>query len=60
MISKNRIEVCCIQESKMEHIDKFICRSVWCDHNFDWEFSPSDGNSGGIVTIWNEDVFFQI
>lgn len=57
MIFKNKIEVCCIKESKMEQISKFICLSVWGGHGFDWEFSPSEGNSGGIVIIWNEAVF---
>lgn len=57
LIKKVRADVCCLQESKLEQVNNRVARSIWGSQNFDWEFSPSEGNSGGIITIWNSSVF---
>ncbi|KAL8499021.1 hypothetical protein ACS0TY_022108 [Phlomoides rotata] len=57
IIKKQRIELCCVQEMKWEEVTKFRCMSLWGNSNFDWAYSESVGRSGGIVSIWNKDVF---
>ncbi|KAL8546184.1 hypothetical protein ACS0TY_006047 [Phlomoides rotata] len=57
MVIKQRIDVCCIQETKMENVEAKICCELWSDNNFDWAFCKTGGRSGGILTIWNKSIF---
>ncbi|KAL8557651.1 hypothetical protein ACS0TY_004930 [Phlomoides rotata] len=59
IIKKQKIELCCIQETKLEEITKFRCMGLWGNSNFDWAFSESVGRSGGILSMWDEDVFHK-
>ena len=45
--------VLCIQETKLQLIDDFLCTSLWGPTNYDFSYSPSVGASGGMVTIWD-------
>ncbi|XP_024628654.1 DNA-(apurinic or apyrimidinic site) endonuclease-like [Medicago truncatula] len=45
--------VLCIQETKLQLIDDFVCTSIWGPMCHDYSFSPSVGASGGLVTIWD-------
>ncbi|KAL8528699.1 hypothetical protein ACS0TY_006231 [Phlomoides rotata] len=40
-------------ETKMEIVDKRVCKTIWGNRPFDWTFMASVGNSSGILTIWN-------
>lgn len=44
-----------IQESKS--INTKLINSVWNDAQVQWSFSPSMGNSGGLISLWNADFF---
>ncbi|KAL8542760.1 hypothetical protein ACS0TY_003587 [Phlomoides rotata] len=44
-VTKLKIEMCCIQESKMEKIDGRLYRSLWGEGNFDWASLDDEGNS---------------
>ncbi|KAL8512552.1 hypothetical protein ACS0TY_018873 [Phlomoides rotata] len=57
MVSRFRIDMCCIQETKMGKIESKLCRELWCDFNFDWAYKEADGRSGGILTICNNSMF---
>lgn len=46
-----------IQETKLESIDQKLTRSCWKDEEYDWIFSPSMGNSGGLLTAWDKKYF---
>ena len=48
-----------IQETKMESFNPKIIKSLWNDANVEWLFSPSIGNSGGLLSMWKSD-FFQM
>ncbi|XP_026429910.1 uncharacterized protein LOC113326387 [Papaver somniferum] len=39
--------------------DWFI-RQLWYDDNFGWTYIPSNGNSGGILTIWDSSRFDKL
>jgi hypothetical protein len=45
--------VFCLQETKMQSIDDFLCTSIWGPLNCDYSFSPSVGASGGLLTVWD-------
>lgn len=34
-----------------------ICNSIWGNLNFDWASMEAVGKSGGILSIWNDQVF---
>ncbi|GKC10744.1 RNA-directed DNA polymerase, eukaryota [Tanacetum coccineum] len=46
-----------LQETKMESIDLLSVRFCWGSVNFDYVYSDSIGNSGGILCIWDPNSF---
>lgn len=57
LVRKEGIDFCCIQESKLEIVDERIGRAIWGRRNFELEADPSEGNAGGVISIWNSDKF---
>ncbi|GAU41302.1 hypothetical protein TSUD_325160 [Trifolium subterraneum] len=53
LISHNSPEFVCIQETKLEKIDRTICSFLWGSDKFDFEFKESDGRSGGLLVLWD-------
>ena len=56
-VVESNCDIICLQETKREHCDlKFI--KQFCPVSFDkFEFLPSMGASGGIITIWKSKLF---
>ncbi|GKV32445.1 hypothetical protein SLEP1_g41054 [Rubroshorea leprosula] len=48
-----------IQETKLEQIDMSVCRLVWNSDDFEWVMQKSNGNSGGMLCIWNKRYFVK-
>ncbi|GKV48207.1 hypothetical protein SLEP1_g55033 [Rubroshorea leprosula] len=44
-------------ETKLENVDRSICRRVWGTNDFDWVAKASNGRSGGLLCVWNSKVF---
>ncbi|KAL8466822.1 hypothetical protein ACS0TY_035764 [Phlomoides rotata] len=44
-------------ETKLGKIEDIMVRRLWGKGNMDWTFKAAEGNSGGILTIWNKDKF---
>ncbi|KAL8516188.1 hypothetical protein ACS0TY_014749 [Phlomoides rotata] len=59
LIKELKVDCCCIQETKLERMDDRMVRRLWGTGNSDWAFKPSEGNSGGLLTIWNKDKFHR-
>ncbi|KAL8483361.1 hypothetical protein ACS0TY_026168 [Phlomoides rotata] len=57
LIQKHKIDICCLQETKMESFSDIVCKSIWGHSKFDWSFKASVGRSGGIISLWNSDIF---
>jgi exonuclease III len=56
-IKEKGCHVICFQKTKTENIDLQILRNFY-PRNFDsFAFAPSIGRSGGLVTIWDSNVF---
>jgi exonuclease III len=52
-ISKGACHILCLQETKRDHFDPFYIKK-FCPRNLDkFAWSPSDGASGGLLTVWN-------
>nr|GFB47920.1 RNA-directed DNA polymerase, eukaryota [Tanacetum cinerariifolium] len=48
-----------IKETKMEKVDIFNIKACWGNINFDYVVSPSVGNSGGILCVWDANLFYK-
>ncbi|KAK2452148.1 DNA-(apurinic or apyrimidinic site) endonuclease [Trifolium repens] len=54
MVRSNRIEFLAIQETKLEEISETMCFGLWGSHDCEWVHLPSEGRSGGILSIWSK------
>ncbi|KAK7258795.1 hypothetical protein RIF29_24382 [Crotalaria pallida] len=58
MVKKHKVDFLAIQETKREELDMRNCAGLFGDRNdMDWEFIPSNGRSGGVVSIWRKSKF---
>ncbi|GJS08858.1 RNA-directed DNA polymerase, eukaryota [Tanacetum coccineum] len=48
-----------IQETKLEHIDSCLIRSIWSNLNVDFAFCDSTRALGGILTMWDSCYFVK-
>jgi exonuclease III len=55
LVKQHRPWILCVQETKLEVINEFLCVSLWGNQNFGFSYRPSVGASGGILTLWNKD-----
>lgn len=60
LIRNSRAEMCCLQESKLEVVHQRTINSIWGRSGCDWDFIKSEGNSGGLISIWDTAVFTKI
>ncbi|MCH92576.1 cytochrome P450, partial [Trifolium medium] len=56
LISESKVDILCLQESKLEVVDIGLIRFLWGSEEVDFSFISSVGASGGIITIWNPRV----
>lgn len=54
LIRNNKIEFCCVQETKLESIAEQDYRTTWGDGNFGWIYREAEGRSGGILSLWDD------
>ncbi|GJZ13303.1 RNA-directed DNA polymerase, eukaryota [Tanacetum coccineum] len=60
LCNKHNINFLGIQETHSSSIDSFKVKSMWGNFRFDFAFCPSVGRSGGILSIWDTNVFSKI
>ncbi|GJS85892.1 RNA-directed DNA polymerase, eukaryota [Tanacetum coccineum] len=48
-----------IQETKMTRMDLFSVKAIWGNSRFDFACSLARGLSGGILCVWNPDLFVK-
>lgn len=56
LVREHKVDFLAIQETKMEEITHNLCYSIWGNEDCSWEFLPSEGNSGGILSIWRKSL----
>ncbi|GJQ93572.1 RNA-directed DNA polymerase, eukaryota [Tanacetum coccineum] len=54
---KNRIKFIVIQETKLDNIDLFSIKELWGNFSFEFAINPSVGFSGGILCVWDPNIF---
>lgn len=45
--------ILCLQETKLEQIDSFVCTSLWGSSYYGYSFNPSVGASSGLLVMWD-------
>jgi endonuclease/exonuclease/phosphatase family metal-dependent hydrolase len=53
-------DIVCLQETKLDFIDRGVVRSLWGLHHVDWLYLGSEGASGGILLMWDRRVVEKI
>ncbi|KAK7282873.1 hypothetical protein RIF29_11967 [Crotalaria pallida] len=48
------------EETKLEAVDRRCCEMLWGAINFEWAFKPSEGRSGGLISLWRKETFSMI
>lgn len=56
---KHKVNFLALQETKTEHITDFDVKSVWGNFNYEYVFSPAIGLSGGVLCVWDPQVFVK-
>ncbi|XP_048493141.1 uncharacterized protein LOC104908756 [Beta vulgaris subsp. vulgaris] len=46
-----------IQESKSEIVNPKTIKTIWPEDDIEWLCSPSNGNSGGLISLWKKSGF---
>ena len=59
LCSKHQINFLTIKETKMRCMDVHVVRSVWGNLQFDYAYSSSKDLSGGILYIWDKNLFHK-
>jgi hypothetical protein len=54
LVREHNVEFLAIQEIKLETISDNFCYSLWGSNDCAWSFLPSEGASGGILSIWGK------
>jgi exonuclease III len=45
--------IVCLQETKLQTCDVFLCSSLWGNSSHAFSYQPSVGASGGLLTLWD-------
>lgn len=57
LIREEKADFMAIQETKLTEVDRFLWESLWGGADVNWAWVPSEGSSGGIISLWNSTVF---
>lgn len=57
LISRQDPKFVFIQETKIEHFSPLTIKTIWNADDIDWLFTPSTGNSGGLLSMWKPEYF---
>lgn len=60
LLRKVKADLCCLQETKLESVNKRIIKSICGNSSCEWEFAESEGNSGGLFSVWNPSIFQKV
>jgi hypothetical protein len=54
LIRVNKVDFLALQETKMEMVIEKFCHNLWGSADCNWAFWPSEGASGGLLSIWGK------
>jgi exonuclease III len=53
-VKKEKIDFLALQETKLEVVTDSLCFDIWGSDDCNWLSLPSEGNSGGLLSIWSK------
>ena len=53
LLKQWKVDLVCLQETKLQSLSRGLIRSLWGGHHVDWLFVGSNGASGGILLLWD-------
>lgn len=56
LVRNHKADCLILQETKVASDVDTIIREVWGNHEYAWNWIPSIGKSGGLISVWNEEV----
>ena len=60
LLCSSRVDIVCLQETKLEWVTRGLVRSIWSCPYIDWLYMDSKGASGGILLMWDRRVVEKI
>ena len=60
LIRKWKADIVCLQETKLELINKGVICSLWGGQHVDWLYLCSMGASGGVLLMWDNRVVDKV
>ncbi|KAF1877873.1 hypothetical protein Lal_00038182 [Lupinus albus] len=60
LIKSKDVDFIGFQETKLEECNVDFCVSLWGNNECEWDFIPSVGRSGGILSIWDKNKFQKV
>ncbi|KAB2047939.1 hypothetical protein ES319_A13G080500v1, partial [Gossypium barbadense] len=57
LVRLHRVDVCFLQETKLEEVPRENISKMWGDDNIDFRFTTAVGRSGRLITIWDKASF---
>lgn len=60
LVRQNKVDFLAIQETKLEEITPTLAFNLWGSEDCQWSFRPSEGNSGGILSLWRKSCAFDV
>ena len=60
LLNRWKVDIVCLQETKLGLISSRVVRSLWSYPYVDWVFLGSNGASGGILLMWDGRVVEKI
>ncbi|PWA72054.1 RNA-directed DNA polymerase, eukaryota, Reverse transcriptase zinc-binding domain protein [Artemisia annua] len=56
---KHNVHFIGAQETKMTRLELFRLKSMWGNFNFNYACSMARGRSGGLISVWDPNVFVK-
>src|ERR1044072_700195 len=57
LVSKEKLGMVCLQETKCDQLDFNMCTNIWGSDSFEYVARNAVNKAGGLLTIWEKGVF---
>jgi exonuclease III len=54
LVQECKVDFLALQETKLEEVSESLCYRLWGSSDCNWFYLPSEGASGGILSIWGK------
>lgn len=57
MVRSQKPDMVCLQETKLEWVDRRLCSLLWEGNEFEWAHKNVERRSGGLIVLWRKGCF---